>query len=59
MDFSELIDDHQFLLFRIFYHCYVIKSSIYPDDISQIFNNLGYLFNCLYVQLHHLDIDQK
>jgi len=35
-------DDYQFLLFKIFYHYYVIKFFEYPVDISQIFNNLNY-----------------
>jgi hypothetical protein len=59
MDFWLMNDGHQSLLFGIFYHCYAIKSFEYLVDISQIFNNSNYLFNCLYAQLHHLDIDQK
>lgn len=59
MGFLLIVDDYQFLLFGIFYHCYAVKFFEDPVNISLIFNNLDYSFNCLYVPLPHWDIDQK
>jgi len=59
MGFLLIVDDYQFLLFRIIYHYYAVKFFEYPINISQIFNNLNYSFSCLYVQPLHWDIDQK